>query len=209
MPQRIPSSYQDPLYMELSEDENTDSDYEDEDEDEDEEIYFSFPYGITTDEVDEFVMEEIDCIEQYIWESKPPPKCVIGVSNIFMDTSHSQVHIMGCYVSAFTFFKYNYSVIYNYLLLTTIFGISVPFRKIDIIQICDYIDENCITVDRYIIKTFWLRIIQRKWKKIYREKMRVIELRKQWSSISHFEIWGRYPYGLNNMPSIYGMLADI
>jgi hypothetical protein len=181
---------------------------DDEDEEDGPPIYFSNPYGITIDEVDEFVMDEIDCIEQYVWESKPPPKYVIGVSNVFMDI-YSNVRLLGCYVSAYTFYKYNYTVLYNYLLLTTIFAISAPFRKIDIIQICEYTDENGVTVDRYIIKTFWLRIIQRRWKKIYKEKMERIESRKQWSTISYFELYGRYPNGLNNVPSICGMLSDI
>jgi hypothetical protein len=44
-----------------------------------------------------------------------------------------------------------------------------------------------------ILKTFWLRIFQRKWKKIYKQRMEVLNRRKKISSICYREIMGRWP----------------
>ena len=44
-----------------------------------------------------------------------------------------------------------------------------------------------------IIKTHYLRLIQRKWKNIYAERKRVIALRKQPSNILYRSIHGKWP----------------
>jgi hypothetical protein len=68
---------------------------------------------------------------------------------------------------------------------------------------CFYLETNeCVCV----IKTFWLRLIQRTWKKIMQNKKDVLKKRKTISSLRYREIYGKWPPGLNSMPSIYGML---
>ena len=44
-----------------------------------------------------------------------------------------------------------------------------------------------------ILKTFWLRIIQRKWKKIFAERKQIITLRKQTSSLYYRQIYKLCP----------------
>lgn len=55
-----------------------------------------------------------------------------------------------------------------------------------------------------IIKTFWIRLIQRKWKKIYqirkKERERVINRRKNPLSILHFKKHGIWPKDCMKMP---------
>ena len=56
-----------------------------------------------------------------------------------------------------------------------------------------------------VIKTVWLRLIQRCWRRIYNEKKRVINKRKQTTSLKFREVHGKWPNDCNYLPSIYGM----
>jgi hypothetical protein len=60
-----------------------------------------------------------------------------------------------------------------------------------------------------IIKTFWLKLIQRKWKKIFQEKKALWRRRASPSALFYKMIHGRWPDNCNHMPSIYGMLSDL
>jgi hypothetical protein len=58
-----------------------------------------------------------------------------------------------------------------------------------------------------ICKTFWLKLVQRKWKKVYVERMRVINLRKKSTSILYHEKYGKWPSDMIELPGIRGMLC--
>jgi hypothetical protein len=60
-----------------------------------------------------------------------------------------------------------------------------------------------------ILKTFWIRIIQRKWKKIVIERNFKIELRKKLSSLLYRETNGRWPSSCLYLPSLKGMLSGL
>lgn len=60
-----------------------------------------------------------------------------------------------------------------------------------------------------IIKTIWIKLIQRKWKNIFKERKRIICERSHASSIFYREIYGKWPQGLNVLPGIYGMLSQL
>ena len=65
--------------------------------------------------------------------------------------------------------------------------------------------QNTFTV---IIKTYWIRLIQRHWKKIYKIHLEFVNFRKNISNQRHFELKGRYISGNNTLPpSLYGMLS--
>jgi hypothetical protein len=49
------------------------------------------------------------------------------------------------------------------------------------------------------IKTFWLRIIQRKWKKIFKKRKEVIQKRKALHALRDHEINGKWSNKLNNL----------
>lgn len=51
-----------------------------------------------------------------------------------------------------------------------------------------------------VIKTFWLKVFQRKWKKIVAERKRIVELRKRMSSLKYRQLHGRWPEDCRNMP---------
>ena len=73
----------------------------------------------------------------------------------------------------------------------------------------ELIDYYCLEGQEMvgICKTFWLKLIQRKWKKVYAKRMRILQERQQMHSILHRERHGCWPQHLNVMPSLGGMMA--
>jgi hypothetical protein len=71
---------------------------------------------------------------------------------------------------------------------------------------CIYLNSNeCIA----ILKTFWIRLIQRKWKNIYKERQDILKLRCSYKSLKHRELTGRWPNNCCYYPRLRGMLNNI
>jgi hypothetical protein len=69
---------------------------------------------------------------------------------------------------------------------------------------CIYLDtQECVA----IIKTIWLKLIQRTWKKIYKIRKNIICMRKTPLSIFYREINGKWPSNCVNMPCLRGMIS--
>ena len=60
-----------------------------------------------------------------------------------------------------------------------------------------------------IIKTMWIKIIQRKWKKVYAERKRIMKTRMLYSSLKTREITGKWPASCNYLPTLYKMLSNL
>lgn len=60
-----------------------------------------------------------------------------------------------------------------------------------------------------ILKTFWLKIIQRKWKKIWKERQTILQNRKSISNILYKEIYGKWNKSCFYLPGIKGMLDNL
>jgi hypothetical protein len=50
------------------------------------------------------------------------------------------------------------------------------------------------------LKTFWLRIVQRRWKKIYKARKDILQQRQQLKSIQERQRTGKWPVGLRDWP---------
>jgi len=120
--------------------------------------------------------------------------------------------------------KYNYvyikklSMFYNYSYKQRVFSIG------NIDTISNY--SNIINSDNYIkpeiaeclyltngeciciLKTFWLRLIQRKWKSIYKLKQFIIKKRMSPSNISYRNLKGKWPHDSIYLPGLKGMMCD-
>jgi hypothetical protein len=59
-----------------------------------------------------------------------------------------------------------------------------------------------------VIKTVWFKIVQRAWKKIYKIRMRVQQLRCRPDSIMYRQVTGKWPENCNYMPSLRGMFYN-
>lgn len=60
-----------------------------------------------------------------------------------------------------------------------------------------------------ILKTFWLRIIQKKWKKVFQERKNIIRQRCHLSNLSIREMRGRWTDSCFDLPGLRGMLSDL
>tara|TARA_B100000927_G_C16401959_1_gene443792 strand:- start:494 stop:1084 length:591 start_codon:yes stop_codon:yes gene_type:complete len=77
--------------------------------------------------------------------------------------------------------------------------VSRPYSpKIDIIHM-DYLPGHEAVA---YIKTFWLRLIQRRWKKLFQKRKTMIKNRCNLQNLHYRQIHGRWPQGLNNLPNI-------
>jgi hypothetical protein len=76
------------------------------------------------------------------------------------------------------------------------------YLNIEIGQIYYLKGEECVC----IIKTFWIKIIQRAWKKIYQMRKRIYQLRNRPDSIMYRQITGKWKENCVFLPSIRGML---
>ena len=97
--------------------------------------------------------------------------------------------------------KINNNRIRNYKNIIT----SERYIKPEIAQ-CIYLPtQECIA----ILKTFWIRLIQRKWKNVLSERKRVTEKRNNVISIVYREIYGAWPNGCLHYPRLRGMLSNL
>ena len=60
-----------------------------------------------------------------------------------------------------------------------------------------------------IIKTMWIKLIQRKWKNVYAIRKHIIKCRSCPSSLSTRELTGYWPRHCRQMPSLKSMLSNI
>jgi hypothetical protein len=57
-----------------------------------------------------------------------------------------------------------------------------------------------------ILKTFWLRIIQRAWKKVFNQRMIILNKRQLFNSIKYRELNGKWPTDCDYLPGLHGLL---
>jgi hypothetical protein len=77
--------------------------------------------------------------------------------------------------------------------------------KLEIAE-CIYLPSyHCIS----ILKTIWIKLIQRTWKKIYKERKLIISKRYHPNSLKYREIYGTWPNNCINYPSLKGMLSNL
>jgi hypothetical protein len=76
-----------------------------------------------------------------------------------------------------------------------------------IIQGCKYIKLDIVVIDELegrecvaYIKTHWLRLVQRRWKKIYKQRQEIIKLRARVPSLINREQTGKWPKQSKIMP---------
>lgn len=110
--------------------------------------------------------------------------------------------LMSTVISAQSFLKYNFQQIIYYLKRYSLFIVRSP--RIHIMQL-KILGDGSYSV---ILKTFWIRLIQRKWKTIFKKRKELLYQRMQLKNLRNREITGRHLYGLNVLPGLYGMLCN-
>jgi hypothetical protein len=80
-----------------------------------------------------------------------------------------------------------------------------PYIKTEIAQ-CVYLENlECVA----ILKTFWIKLIQRTWKNILQKRNYILKKRANIISLKHRELTGRWPNDCINYPELRGMLSDM
>ena len=101
------------------------------------------------------------------------------------------------------FFKYPFPVVLRYLQLYNLHKSNKPILNI---MKLDIKDDDTHSV---VIKTYWIRLIQRHWKKRYQKILEFINIMKNPSSIKYSQIHGRLPNNINMSEcTIHGMLSQ-
>ena len=203
----------------------TDSDYTSEDseiimrESSDEESEYSdgnmFLTSLTVDDAYDYIYDQD---EEHVLSDKVHNKYYIGKCYKFqehMEDSYSNEHIfLSISVSPTTFFRHTYLDIANYL---NVFGSFNCFnyynnlfnrtriQNIDIMKMA-MIEQGNLQMYTVVVKTYWLRLVQRHWRKIYKQQSSIIRQRCKIQNIRYREVHGYYPKHIDRLPLLKGML---
>jgi hypothetical protein len=111
--------------------------------------------------------------------------------------NEAQYNLVKYYIPNYQF-NINHELFPNYekILRTNI------FFKPQIVECIDLDSGHSVA----IIKTFWIKIIQRTWKTIFKIKKETIQKRKNILSLRNREMTGYWPTNCSYIPSIKGML---
>jgi hypothetical protein len=157
-------------------------------------------YSYIDDEI-EYRLERIFREESdFIDTDKEDGKYYIG---IYKYNYYRKLLLLTNSISAKSFLKFPYIDTLKYLYFYSILRPPVP--KISIYSL-SVLPDGSYSV---IVKTHWLKIIQRNWKRVFKARSQILLKRRSVQSLYNLQISGRYPAGLNSMPSIHGMLWNL
>lgn len=175
---------------------------------------------------EEELLEQIyDEDAEHIEEFKENDTYYIGVC--YRDTKESRIDstsrsiIIDMSISSRIFLKYSYNLIYKLLggenltkdeRYNKVYKHWLYYQKNRELQI-QIFKTNYKNLDQHpfdwdlgvIIKTFWLRLVQRTWKRVYKERKEIIKKRMNPNSLHHRSLHGKWSIGLNYLPSLLDM----
>jgi hypothetical protein len=153
------------------------------------EIFNKSIHGISL-ESDPNINGQLMIIEYFTYKSN------MFIDELFYNANKICKFYKKCYYEKCNNLKHDY--IRNYYNIIK----SSNYIKPEIGEIHYLRGDECIC----ILKTFWIKIIQRAWKKIYKTRQQIFRLRCRPDSILYRQITGKFPNNCNFMPSIRGML---
>lgn len=125
----------------------------------------------------------------YLDSDKENDKYYIGVCKYFPQEKYI---MMLCTVTPMSFLKYPIETVRWYLRDYSTVNIKKPKINIMKLHISPHDDSY-----RVIIKTHWLRLVQRHWKKVYKQRCEIVQQMKSTKYI--------YSFALSFRPRSYGM----
>jgi len=139
-----------------------------------------------------FLLEEQDedeyypCIDKHIY---------LGSYEYFPDIGEL---LLMSQISLKLFYASNYNSLRNYIYWYS--GVRISDPRLQIIKV--YMQDGCCTA---VLKTHWIRLIQRTWRKIYKQRQEYIENQKR-NILQHLRSreLGRMP--TEKYPGLRGML---
>jgi hypothetical protein len=157
------------------------------------------PY-FNLDTYEDIIDEIAESEEEFLDIDKHHMRYYIGSAIYYPEYSSIQLDTA---ISPVTLFSYSLNNIMLYLAEYSLSNIMRTLPYVHILQLDIRPDgEYCA-----IIKTFWLKIVQRAWKKQFVKRKTVILSRGNITAQRHFELTGTYPRELRNIPGLRGLLA--
>mgnify|MGYP001173634684 FL=1 len=181
----------------------------------------SYEYNESDDDEEEFINEVYEEDEDHIERFKENDTYYIGLC--YKDKRNNDAILLDMSISSGLFLKYSYDIIYkvlggprikytsdnneikhynNMLYYHKNRDIQLQIYKTDFKNLDQHPFEWSLGV---IIKTFWLRLVQRKWKKIFKERYEIIHKRMNPINLHYRSVHGNWPHGLNYLPSLKDM----
>ena len=81
------------------------------------------------------------------------------------------------------------------------------FQELEIMQVWqDESGEYPLT--KVVLKTFWLRLVQRHWRKVCADRYKLMRRRMGVDTFLYFMREGKYPEGMRGFPTIRGMMKQ-
>lgn len=121
--------------------------------------------------------------------------------------------LLGSRLSAQTYFKYKNKDVCKYLDYASCSenASTRPYPDIMKLEITKMRYSENMECDVYhvLIKTHWIKIVQRRWKKIIAEQKRITMGRGSLANLRHFEMNGRHLPKYSVLPRLIGCLNDI
>ena len=168
--------------------------------DDDDSILSTITYSDLDSDLDsENIYDEINQLDyDHFYSEKENNKYYIGMYQY--DDIYNTL-LLSTSISPSVYFRYSYKECSRYLYY---YGICQNARpSVDIMQL-QITEDGVFTV---IIKTFWLKIIQRKWKKVFRVRQQIINKRQNPGALLHREIIGKWQQDISYLPGISGLMV--
>lgn len=155
--------------------------------------------------IDEIIYDIINVEDSlHFYSEKIHNKYYIGLSHNSTYNNRQQL-LLSASISAPIFFKHSYDNINDYLYY---YGLTrIPNHQVQILQV-DIIQEGGFEIVTVVNKTHWLRLVQRHWKKIYKQRKMVVQQRILPENLFYNEVHGNYPISISYLPSLHGMLSQ-
>ena len=141
------------------------------------------------------IVDDID--DPLIDEPKQHNQYYLGSCKLIRPDNY---YLMLCAVSNRIFLQYPASVVSRYMESASLIYVHRP--TIDIMKL-EFLPNQMCTV---VKKTFWMRLIQRCWRSVLRDRLKIRLRRGSIMSQRVFEMTGRWPIGQNVLPGLYGMM---
>lgn len=167
----------------------------------------SAAYGAIMEEDHENYYTEKEDKKYYLGSCAPESRFVIVAGNMgsavlaTVGTRASTLQwenqhwILAGTITPAVFFRHRTIDVAQYLWLSSMFR-RFHGPKIDILQL----HISAEGVHHVIIKTFWLRLVQRTWRRVYRERQEIWKRRRSIMAQRTREVTGKYPVGLRVIP---------
>ena len=94
----------------------------------------------------------------------------------------------------------------SYIIRKYLSSASIIYGFLPNIEILKIVTTNSMYI--VVKKTYWIRLVQRHWRSLLKERAMILRRRCSIHAQNHFSIHGRYPYGLQTLPKLCGMLRS-